>query len=119
MRGKSGQHYTFVMACDRAPFDDPNLRLALKHAVDRERRPQTGDRRYFGTGDVLRNATLQFDQGARVEIDSLFENCVVELGEGTSLVVGKGGVLAGPALAQVEPAEGDGGAGAGWDGREY
>jgi hypothetical protein len=32
--------------------------------------------------------------GARVEIDSLFENCVVQLGPGTSLVVGKTGVLA-------------------------
>jgi hypothetical protein len=52
------------------------------------------ERRYFGSGDVLRNATLQLGDGARVEIDSLFENCVVELGPGTSLVVGKSGVLA-------------------------
>ena len=51
-------------------------------------------RRYFGHGDVLRNATLAFDAGARVEIDSLFENCSIQLGEGTELVVGDSGVLA-------------------------
>jgi hypothetical protein len=51
-------------------------------------------RRYFGHGDVLRNATLEFEPGARVEIDSLFENCVINLGEGTQLVVGEAGVLA-------------------------
>jgi peptide/nickel transport system substrate-binding protein len=36
VRASGGQHYTFVMACDRAPFDNPNLRLAMKYAVDRE-----------------------------------------------------------------------------------
>ncbi|MDE0242410.1 MAG: ABC transporter substrate-binding protein [bacterium] len=29
-------HYVYSMMCDRAPFDDPNVRLALKYAVDRE-----------------------------------------------------------------------------------
>jgi uncharacterized protein YjbI with pentapeptide repeats len=51
-------------------------------------------RRYFGHGDVLKNATLDFEPGARVEIDSLFENCSINLGEGTELVVGETGVLA-------------------------
>lgn len=51
-------------------------------------------RRYFGRGDVLRNATLQFDAGARVEIDSLFQNCTINLGEQTELVIGPSGVLA-------------------------
>jgi uncharacterized protein YjbI with pentapeptide repeats len=51
-------------------------------------------RRYFGHGDVLKNATLDFEPGARVEIDSLFENCAINLGEGTELVVGESGVLA-------------------------
>jgi hypothetical protein len=52
-------------------------------------------RRYFGRGDVLRNATLQFEDGATVEIESLFEACSIRLGAGTELVVGKEGVLAG------------------------
>lgn len=58
--------------------------------------PRTDEvrRRYFGHGDVLRNATLQFDAGARVEIDSLFQNCTINLGEETELVIGPAGVLA-------------------------
>jgi uncharacterized protein YjbI with pentapeptide repeats len=51
-------------------------------------------RRYFGRGDVLRNATLQFDAGARVEIDSLFQNCTIQVGADTELVIGPSGVLA-------------------------
>jgi hypothetical protein len=52
------------------------------------------DRRYFGRGDILRNATLEFSPGAKVEIDSVFENCSIKLGVGTTLVVGETGVLA-------------------------
>jgi len=51
-------------------------------------------RRYFGQGDVLKNATLDFEAGARVQIDSLFEKCIINLGTGTELVVGEAGVLA-------------------------
>jgi hypothetical protein len=51
-------------------------------------------RRYFGRGDVLRNAVLQFDPGAHVEIDSLFQNCTINIGEQTELVIGSSGVLA-------------------------
>ena len=52
------------------------------------------NRRYFGHGDVLRNASLQFDDGAIVEIESLFEQCTITLGKDTDLVIGKNGVLA-------------------------
>jgi hypothetical protein len=52
-------------------------------------------KRYFGRGDVLRNAHLEFDAGAAVEIESLFEHCTIALGDGTELVVGKAGVLSG------------------------
>lgn len=30
------QHYTFAMSCNQAPYDNVNLRLALKHAVNRQ-----------------------------------------------------------------------------------
>jgi uncharacterized protein YjbI with pentapeptide repeats len=50
--------------------------------------------RYFGRGDVLRDADLRFDEGARVEIDSLFQNCTINIGDRTELIVGPSGVLA-------------------------
>ncbi len=33
---KGKQHYAYPMRTDTAPFDDNNVRLALKHAIDRE-----------------------------------------------------------------------------------
>jgi peptide/nickel transport system substrate-binding protein len=36
VRSSGGQHFTFLMLCDRPPLNDNNLRLALKHAIDRE-----------------------------------------------------------------------------------
>jgi hypothetical protein len=57
-------------------------------------RPPT-NKRYFGKGDVLRNANLEFNSGVIVEIESLFEQCTISLGDGTELVVGKAGVLSG------------------------
>jgi hypothetical protein len=57
-------------------------------------RPAGAAHRYFGKGDVLKNAALQFEKGASVEIDSLFQNCSIILAEGTELVLGKDGVLA-------------------------
>ena len=59
------------------------------------RRSLAPNRRYFGRGDVLRNASLQFDEGATVEIESLFEQCTIALGRGTELVIGPDGVLTG------------------------
>ena len=63
--------------------------VALRPLDDR------ANRRYFGRGDVLRNAALQFDEGATVEIESLFEHCTIALGRGTELVIGTDGVLSG------------------------
>jgi uncharacterized protein YjbI with pentapeptide repeats len=53
------------------------------------------NKRYFGRGDTLRNANLEFDAGASVEIESLFEHCTISLGDATELVVGKAGILNG------------------------
>ncbi|MCG6912153.1 MAG: ABC transporter substrate-binding protein [Deltaproteobacteria bacterium] len=30
------KHYTFAMLCDKAPFTDNNVRMAMKYAIDRE-----------------------------------------------------------------------------------
>jgi uncharacterized protein YjbI with pentapeptide repeats len=73
---------------------DGEIPALLTGLMQRATRALPPDRRYFGRGDVLRNAALEFSPGAKVEIDSVFENCSIKLGEGTSLVVGEAGVLA-------------------------
>jgi peptide/nickel transport system substrate-binding protein len=45
----SGTHITMPMFCDVAPFDDVNVRLALKHAIDRN---EIVDKILFGRGTV-------------------------------------------------------------------
>ena len=52
-------------------------------------------KRFFGQGDVLRSATLEFMENSRVEIESYMENCTIHLGHGSTLTVGPHGVLAG------------------------
>lgn len=49
--------------------------------------------RYFGKGDVLRDATLVFEPGSVIQIDSRFENCSLSLGDGAELTIGEPGVL--------------------------
>jgi hypothetical protein len=43
---------------------------------------------------VLKDATLEFGDNVKVEIDALVRNCAINLGKGTELVVGRAGVLA-------------------------
>jgi peptide/nickel transport system substrate-binding protein len=45
----SGTHITMPMFCDVAPFDDVNVRLALKHAIGRQ---EIVDKILFGRGAV-------------------------------------------------------------------
>ncbi|HEX6730901.1 MAG TPA: pentapeptide repeat-containing protein, partial [Pyrinomonadaceae bacterium] len=52
-------------------------------------------KRFFGRGDVLRNAALEFGDKSQVEIESRFENCSISLGSGAVLKLGKHGVLQG------------------------
>jgi uncharacterized protein YjbI with pentapeptide repeats len=82
-----------------AKVDGVNIKNAnLKNADAPGLAPSSGasaGKRYFGKGDVLRNAALEFDAAASVEIESLFEQCSITLGDGTELVIGKAGVLSG------------------------
>ena len=48
---------------------------------------------YFGPGDVIRDAVIEFADGARVEIESRFERCSITIGPNTDLVIGEAGVL--------------------------
>lgn len=43
------QHYTFAMDTRVAPFDDNNVRMALKHAIDRQ---ELVDKILFGYGEI-------------------------------------------------------------------
>ena len=52
-------------------------------------------KRFFGQGDVMRNASLEFGDRSYVEIESRFENCSIGLGAGAVLKLGRHGVLQG------------------------
>src|SRR5262249_18034454 len=52
-------------------------------------------KRYFGKGDVLRHATLEFSEKSEVEIQSYLEKCTIALAAGTKLTVGSNAVLVG------------------------
>lgn len=41
VRSAGGQHFTFLMDCTQAPFTDNNIRMAIKHSIDREQLLQT------------------------------------------------------------------------------
>jgi hypothetical protein len=50
-------------------------------------------RRYIGVGDVLKNAELEFGDGAEVQVDGHLEGCSITLAANATLVVGEDGVL--------------------------
>jgi hypothetical protein len=78
----------------KASGDEVGARLAGRVEAPEPAAPAAA-KRYFGAGDVLRNATLEFGAGASVEMESLFEQCTISLSEGTELIIGKGGVMRG------------------------
>jgi hypothetical protein len=80
---------------DMSPAGDgsQNVKLADFGSAKSLRPEPSGDRRYFGAGDVLRNAELEFKDNAHVEIQSRFEHCNILLGKDAELVVGENGTL--------------------------
>lgn len=67
--------------------------LRFLTAEDESAAQEANGTRYFGKGDVLRNATLEFGAGSKIHVDSRFENCAIALGEDAELVIGESGVL--------------------------
>ncbi|MFQ3640172.1 MAG: pentapeptide repeat-containing protein, partial [Chloracidobacterium sp.] len=57
--------------------------------------PAPTNRRYFGHGDVLRDASLEFDADSIVEVDGRFLKCNITLGQGAQLIIGREGLLDG------------------------
>jgi uncharacterized protein YjbI with pentapeptide repeats len=84
-------------AIDLSEQGDGSERLLGARAINYLRTGKTdadGDgTRYFGRGDVLRDATLEFGAHSSIQVDSRFENCSLTLGEGAELVIGETGVL--------------------------
>ena len=82
---------------DASNEGDGSRRVAGDAAIEllRSGRPsaEVPGRRYFGKGDVMRNAALEFGDNSLVEIESRFEKCSIALGTGTELVIGQAGLL--------------------------
>jgi len=51
MRQNGTKHYTYAMLCDRAPYDNNEVRLAMKYAIDREQQVKTILRGYGIVGN--------------------------------------------------------------------
>jgi len=51
IQSRGGQHFPFPMNCAIAPFNDVNVRLAIKHAIDREQLLQTAFRGFGQIGN--------------------------------------------------------------------
>jgi len=50
-------------------------------------------RRYIGVGDVLKNAELEFGEGAEVQVDGHLEGCSITLAANATLIIGEEGAL--------------------------
>jgi uncharacterized protein YjbI with pentapeptide repeats len=81
---------------DASPAGDGTERLDVERALGllagRKERVESSTR-YFGKGDVLRDAILEFGDGSVIHVDSRFENCSISLGEGAELTIGEPGIL--------------------------
>jgi uncharacterized protein YjbI with pentapeptide repeats len=81
---------------DTSPNGDGSIRLegarALAYLSGREEEKEPASR-YFGKGDILRDAILEFGKNSIIHIDSRFENCSISLGDGAELTIGEPGVL--------------------------
>lgn len=51
VQSASGQYFSFSMNCSQAPFTDNNIRLAIKHSIDREQLLKTALRGYGKIGN--------------------------------------------------------------------
>jgi len=51
IQSTSGQHFLFPMDCTKAPFDDNNIRMAVKHSIDREQLLNTAFRGFGYLGN--------------------------------------------------------------------
>ncbi len=55
VQSAGGQHFTFLMDCTQAPYTDNNIRLAIKHAIDREQLLKTALRGTVASAMTIRS----------------------------------------------------------------
>jgi hypothetical protein len=88
---------TLIEWVDASALGDGSLRMegprALAFLRGEVQPEDTRSTRYFGKGDVLRDATLEFGENSRIHVDSRFDNCSITLREGAELTIGEAGVL--------------------------
>jgi len=91
--GAQGVEFDWI---DASVEGDGSVRLegerALAFLMGRKPASESATR-YFGKGDVLRDATLEFGENSVIHVDSRFENCSITLGDGAELTIGEPGVL--------------------------
>jgi uncharacterized protein YjbI with pentapeptide repeats len=93
MKSAGRPHAAFISSVDRAGTEQRLEGEAAWVYLRGEVTLPVSTTRYFGKGDVLRDALLEFGAGSKIRIDSRFENCTIALGEGAELVIGESGVL--------------------------
>jgi hypothetical protein len=76
-------------------LDVRQARRMLGSAAEPPRLERQRQERFLGRGDVLRNAELEFGEGASVEVESHLEDCALRLSPETELVLGPDGVMQG------------------------
>jgi uncharacterized protein YjbI with pentapeptide repeats len=84
-----------VAKCPGELFAEQYQQMKNSGAFSKTSQAADQGKRFFGRGDVLRNAALEFGDKSQVEIESRFENCTISLGSGAVLKLGKHGVLHG------------------------
>lgn len=80
--------------CDLSPSGDGSSFGTLQDLKRKARKSAPPENeRYFGAGDVLKNAELRYESGTEVRIDGQFDNCTLKLAAGATLHLSPSAIL--------------------------
>ena len=83
---------------DASPRGDGSRLLdirQIRRMLANDGAPDGSEKRFFGPGDVLRNAELEFGDGANVHVESQLEGCAITLSNDADFVLGERGLMLG------------------------